>query len=363
MAPIGTGREVLDLEHGRGSAGGAVHYYSRSSEPWSICLHARGKGCAIRLTAAVRFPLVTVLSIPSPGDPFLINSGPIHARWYGLLLALGLLLAGWIPRREFRRRSMDPELAYTIAVWAVPFGLIGARLYHVATDWDAFSNNYSQIPAIWNGGLSIFGAVLGGMLGVWIGCRRTKGPFWVGADCVAPGLILAQALGRWGNYFNQELYGKPSDLPWAVKIDNPQAPYPPGSTFHPTFLYESLWDLVVFGILIWFIRRYFNRVPAGTVFALYVFLYGLGRTPIETLRIDTADIFLGQRVNVWVAGTICVVGLVAFLILFRRRSEPRTRPAVEPAAATAGPSGHVPTDRPTAAIEARRKSQRRRRER
>src|SRR3954466_15709047 len=127
MAPIGTGREVLDLEHGRGSAGGAVHYYSRSSEPWSICLHARGKGCAIRLTAAVRFPLVTVLSIPSPGDPFLINSGPIHARWYGLLLALGVLLAGWIARREFRRRSMDPELAYTIAVWAGPFGLIGPR--------------------------------------------------------------------------------------------------------------------------------------------------------------------------------------------------------------------------------------------
>ena len=222
------------------------------------------------------------------------------------------------------------------------------------------------MPAIWNGGLSIFGAVLGGMLGVWIGCRRTKVPFWVVADCVAPGLILAQALGRWGNYFNQELYGKPSDLPWAVKIDNPQAPYEPGTTFHPTFLYESLWDLVVFGILIWFIRRYFNRVPAGTVFALYVFLYGLGRTPIETLRIDTADIFLGQRVNVWVAGVICVIGLIAFVILFRRRTATPARPAAPqptPAAAAAAATGHVPTERPTAAIEARRKSQRRRRER
>jgi len=307
-----------------------------------------------------------LFEIPSTGDPFLVDAGPFHVRWYGLLLALGVLIAGWIARREFRRRNLDPELVYSIAVWAVPLGLVGARLYHVVTDWDVFSNDLSQVPAIWNGGLSIFGAVLGGMLGVWIGCRRTKVPFWVVADCVAPGLILAQALGRWGNYFNQELYGKPSDLPWAVKIDNPQAPYEPGSTFHPTFLYESLWDLIVFGILIWFVRRYFNRVPAGTVFALYVFLYGLGRTPIETLRIDTADIFLGQRVNVWVAGVICVVGLIAFVILFRRRTATPARsaaPQPTPAAAAAAATGHVPTERPTAAIEARRKSQRRRRER
>ena len=290
-----------------------------------------------------------LFEIPSPGDPFLVDAGPFHVRWYGLLLALVVLIAGWIARREFRRRNLDPELVYSIAVWAVPLGLVGARLYHVITDWDVFSNDLSQVPAIWNGGLSIFGAVLGGMLGVWIGCRRTKVPFWVVADCVAPGLILAQALGRWGNYFNQELYGKPSDLPWAVKIDNPQAPYEPGSTFHPTFLYESLWDLAVFGILIWFIRRYFNRVPAGTVFALYVFLYGLGRTPIETLRIDTADIFLGQRVNVWVAGVICVIGLVAFVILLRRRTATPARPAARSTpTACARSSGCWPPTRPSA---------------
>ena len=128
-APVET---FLTSNAGRVAPEGAVHYYSRGSERWSICLRARDKGCAFRLTAPVRFPLVALLSIPSPGDPFLINSGPIHARWYGLLLALGVLLAGWIARREFRRRSMDPELAYSIAVWAVPFGLIGARLYHVA---------------------------------------------------------------------------------------------------------------------------------------------------------------------------------------------------------------------------------------
>ena len=266
---------------------------------------------------------MALLSIPSPGDPFLINSGPIHARWYGLLLALGVLLAGWIARREFRRRSMDPELAYTIAVWAVPFGLIGARLYHVLTDWDSFSNNYSQIPAIWNGGLSIFGAVLGGMLGCWIGCRRVNLPFWRVADCIAPGLVLAQALGRWGNYFNQELYGKPSNLPWAVKIDpaHRTPPYTDSSTFQPMFLYESILDVLVFFVLIWFTRRYWRRVPYGTVFALYVTLYNFYRVPLETLKIDTADVFFGQRVNVWVSGVLFVAGLISFIVLFRRRSD------------------------------------------
>jgi prolipoprotein diacylglyceryl transferase len=304
--------------------------------------------------------VLSLLEIPSPGDPFLINSGPLHVRWYGLLLAIGVLIAGWIARREFRRRSLDPELVYTIAVWAVPMGLVGARLYHVATDWDAFSNDLGQVPAIWNGGLSIFGAVLGGMLGAWIGTRRVHMRFWVVADCVAPGIVLAQALGRFGNYFNQELYGKPSDLPWAVKIDAPPPPYAPGSTFHPTFLYESIWDLVVFGLLILFIRRFWNRVPAGTVFALYVALYSLGRIPIERLRIDTADIIFGQRVNVWVAVILLIVGAVSFFILFRRRTpEPvPIGPSATPQPAVPG-STHVPTDRPVAAIEARRRSQRR----
>jgi len=336
-----------------------VHYYSRGSERWSICLRARDKGCAFRLTAPVRFPLVALLSIPSPGDPFLINSGPIHARWYGLLLALGVLLAGWIARREFRRRSMDPELAYTIAVWAVPLGLIGARLYHVLTDWDSFSNNYSQIPAIWNGGLSIFGAVLGGMLGCWIGCRRVNLPFWRVADCIAPGLVLAQALGRWGNYFNQELYGKPSDLPWAVKIDpaHRTPPYTDSSTFQPMFLYESILDVLVFFVLIWFTRRYWRRVPYGTVFALYVALYNFYRVPLETLKIDTADIFFGQRVNVWVSGVLVVIGLISFIVLFRRRSDAPVSTA--PAVAAAVASGHTPMPRPEAAIAARQRTQRR----
>ena len=307
---------------------------------------------------------MTLLSIPSPGDPFIINSGPIHARWYGLLLALGVLLAGWIARKEFRRRGIDPELAYSIAVWAVPFGLIGARLYHVATDWDAFKNTYSQIPQIWNGGLSIFGAVLGGMLGTWIGARRVKLRFWVVADCIAPGLVLAQALGRFGNYFNQELYGKPSSLPWAVKIDpaHRYAPYQADSTFQPMFLYESLWDLLVFFILLRFTRRYWRRVPAGTVFALYVALYSAVRLPLETMKIDPADHLFGQRINVWVAGLCLVAGLVAFIILFRRRKPESELPPITGQPATAAAlSGHTPTARPEAAIASRRQQQHRRR--
>src|SRR5947208_1639620 len=169
--------------------------------------------------------------------------------------------------------------------------------YHVVTDWDAFRHDLSQVPAIWNGGLSIFGAVLGGMLGVWIGCRRVKLPFWQVADCIAPGLVLAQALGRWGNYFNQELYGKPTNRPWGVEID-PQhrvAPYQNNTTFQPMFLFESILDVVVFLCLLGFTRKYWRRVPAGTVFALYVVLYDLYRVPLETFKIDPADIVLGQR--------------------------------------------------------------------
>jgi phosphatidylglycerol---prolipoprotein diacylglyceryl transferase len=304
-----------------------------------------------------------LLSIPSPGDPFIINSGPIHARWYGLLLALGVLLAGWIARREFRRRGMDPELAYTIAVWGVPAGLIGARLYHVITTWDSFRNDYGQIPQIWNGGLSIFGAVLGGMLGVWIGCRRVRLPFWRVADCIAPGLVLAQALGRWGNYFNQELYGKPTDRFWGLQIDAAHRPvaYPHATTFEPMFLFESLLDVCLFLVLVLFTRKYWNRVPYGTVFALYFGIYNLYRVPLETYKVDVADIFFGQRVNVWVSGILAIVGLISFAILFSRR---RPAPPPSPAVATGQPAvagGHTPTARPEAAIAARQRTKRRKR--
>lgn len=303
-----------------------------------------------------------LLSIPSPGDPYVFRLGALQPRWYGVLLAIGVLVAGWMARREFRRRGIDPELAYSIAVWMVPFGLVGARLYHVITDWGAFwPSHLGDMIKIWQGGLGIWGAVLGGMLGGWIACRRHGIPFWTVADCVAPGLILAQAIGRWGNYANQELYGHPSSLPWAVQISLPHryAPYQAFSTFQPMFLYESLWDAAMCLVLLWFIRRYWSRVPRSTVFALYVTLYCMIRLPLETMKIDPADHVLGQRINVWVALACLIAGLIWFLLAFRRRTVAGPAAAVS----TAGPSlpAHVPTARPEAAIAARRASQRHKR--
>jgi len=302
---------------------------------------------------------VIALSIPSPSSPYVFRIGALQPRWYGLLLASGVLIAGWMARREFRRRGIDPDLAYSIAVWTVPFGLVGARLYHVITDWGAFwPHHLADVPKIWQGGLGIWGAVLGGMLGTWIGCRRVRLPFWRVADCIAPGLILAQALGRWGNYANQELYGHPSSLPWAVKIDQSHRylHYAADATFQPMFLYESLWDAFSCFILIYFIRRYWRRVPTGTIFALYVVLYDLMRLPLETMKVDPADHVFGQRINVWVAATALAVGLVSFVILFRRRG-----PEPEPARTAPLEPSHVPTARPEAAIAARRASQQHRR--
>ena len=226
-------------------------------------------------------------------------------------------------------------------MWTVPFGLVGARLYHVVTDWGAFQHHLIDMFKIWKGGLGIYGAVGVGALGTWIGCRRVNLRFWSVADCIAPGLILAQALGRWGNYFNQELYGRPSDLPWAVKIDHPQLPYHEGQTFHPTFLYESLSSLVVFGILMWFTRRYWREVPRGTVFALYLTLYSFERIWVETLRIDPAHHYFGQRLNVWVASAVTIVAALIFVLLFRRRRPSGHTPATA-AAAPAGPGTRPP---------------------
>ena len=260
-----------------------------------------------------------LLSIPSPGDPFVFHLGGLQPRWYGLLLTVAVAAAVWMTRRRFRACGLDPELVFPVAVCAVVAGFAGARIEHIVTDWSP----YQQIPAnmfwIWRGGLGIYGGILGGMLGTALGCRIVRLPFWTVADCAAPGLVLAQAIGRVGNYTNQELYGHPSSLPWAIRIAHPLPPYVPGEAFQPTFLYEALWDLAVLGVLVWFVRRTANRVRPGTVFAVYAGLYSLGRLWIETIRIDPTDHVLGQRVDIWVAALVCVLAAAAFTVLWGRR--------------------------------------------
>ena len=255
-------------------------------------------------------------AIPSPASPFVFQAGSFGLRWYGLLIAIGIALAIWIARREFRRRGLDPEHVYSIALWTVPAGIIGARLYHVATDWHLFAGHLERIPLIQQGGLGMPGVIAGGALGAWYGARRCGIGFGTVADAIAPGIILAQAIGRWGNYANQELFGGPSTAPWAVEIAPQFRPerYLDVATFTPTFLYESLWNLGVFLVLIGIvIPRLWDRVRPGTIFAFYLLLYGIGRLWIESLRIDPAHVLLGVRLNDWVFGAV-VVGAALWIV-------------------------------------------------
>jgi prolipoprotein diacylglyceryl transferase len=280
------------------------------------------------LAAAVASPLTAVMgSIPSP-DTNQIVLGPINLRAYGVLIAVGVLAGVWLARRRWAARGGDPEDITTIALWAVPAGLIGARLYHVITDWRSyFPDRPADAIAIWQGGLGIPGGILAGVLVGLVVARRLGIRVAPAMDAVAPALPLAQAIGRLGNWFNQELFGRPTELPWGLEIDPARRPdgYETFSTFHPTFLYEGLWNLALMALLIAVDRRRLLR--PGNVFALYVGGYFLGRLWIEALRIDTASIVLGLRVNLWVSllavGTVVVVLAVRGL---RRRVDDSDEP-------------------------------------
>ncbi len=282
-------------------------------------------------------------SIPSPSSRFLVNSGPLHIRWYGLLLALGVLVGSTIARRELRRRSIDPDLTYAVALWVVPFGLIGARLYHVATDWSTrFAGHWERIPQVWEGGLGIYGALIGGMLGGAIAARRYGIALPVLLDCIAPGTAVAQALGRFGNYFNQELFGGPTNLPWGLEISLPNRPpgYTQYSTFQPTFLYESLWCLIVAAIVLEVSRRAWTRLPGGALLCLYLSLYSAGRFFVEGLRIDPAHQIGPLRLNQVVAAVVFLTAGAAFVALVHRGGPPRlgSSHGMPAASGTPGPS-------------------------
>jgi prolipoprotein diacylglyceryl transferase len=261
-------------------------------------------------------------SIPSPADGQ-IDIGPLSIHAYGVLIALGVIAAVWLAGRRLEARGAGTrDDMGAIALWAVGAGIVGARLYHVITDWSSFSGDLGRIPQIWKGGLGIPGGLIAGIaVGLYVGRRRGIRPD-VLATVAAPAIPLAQAIGRWGNWFNQELFGRPTDLPWALEVSDQKAVaagYAPGTTFHPTFLYESLWNLALCGVLLWIDRRF--KLRAGALMAVYVIGYGIGRFWVEGLRIDPADQVAGLRWNQWMA-VIMVVAGAGYLLWVSGRPKP-----------------------------------------
>jgi prolipoprotein diacylglyceryl transferase len=275
--------------------------------------------------------LWTLLSIPSPSEG-VWHLGPLPIRAYALAIILGVIAAVWTGERRWVARGGTHGQIGDIALWAVPAGLIGARAYHVATDHDLyFGKGGDPVGAleIWHGGLGIWGAIAGGLLGAWFYCRRHRILIRPLADALAPSLLLAQAIGRLGNYFNQELYGRPTELPWGLEIDSAHWPrgtsFPAGTVFHPTFLYEAIWNLVGIALLLYLDRRF--KLGYGRVFALYVMIYTSGRGWIETLRIDTIELdnVLGLRWGVWMSIVLFVLAAVYFVVAGRRHPRPDSR--------------------------------------
>ncbi len=259
-------------------------------------------------------------SIPSPSNSSL-ELGPLTFRAYGLMIALGVLAAVWLVGRRFEDRGYSADHATGLAMWAVPAGLVGARLYHVATDWQRFQGQWFDALKIWEGGLGILGGVIGGFVGGWFYARKHDIEMPLILDVVAPALPLAQAIGRWGNWFNQELFGRPTTVPWALEIDAEHRPaeYADSETFHPTFLYESLWNLALVAVLLR-IERTKRLKPMGLFFA-YLAGYSTGRLWIEAMRIDTASKVLGLRVNLWVFAVVLILSLVMVARSWRSAEE------------------------------------------
>jgi prolipoprotein diacylglyceryl transferase len=317
MGPTPTPRGALPKARGRTRAhpagAGAAWAPTLGPVPVAALSAAAGRITASRISAG-RIG-AAVADIPSPSANG-VNIGPLRLHVYGLLIACGIGAAVWLAQRRWTRLGGLPGTMATLAVWGVPGGLIGARAYSLATSWQVDTGGHVvQAFEIWHGGLGIWGGVLGGVATGLIGAHRHHLPFRPLLDAVAPALPLGQAVGRWGNYFNQELYGRPSHLPWAVRIDNP-AGYTHAATFQPTFLYECLWDLIVVGLLLWAADRL--RIRRGYLFALYAALYTIGRFWTEYLRIDDAHHILGLRLNDWTS--ILVFAISSGLLVARGRA-------------------------------------------
>ncbi|MER5471585.1 prolipoprotein diacylglyceryl transferase [Streptomyces sp. NPDC002685] len=273
--------------------------------------------------------------IPSPSHGVL-HLGPIPLRGYAFCIIIGVFVAVWLGNKRWIARGGRTGTVADIAVWAVPFGLVGGRLYHVITDYQLyFSEGRDWVDAfkIWEGGLGIWGAIALGGLGAWIGCRRRGIPLPAWADALAPGIAFAQAIGRWGNWFNQELYGRATDLPWALHITSSTDGRVPGY-YHPTFLYESLWCVGVGFLVIWADRRF--KLGHGRAFALYVAAYCVGRGWIEYMRVDDAHHILGLRLNDWTAMVVFLLAVLYMVLSSRLR--PGREEIVEPGAEADAPA-------------------------
>lgn len=272
---------------------------------------------------------MTLAYIPSPTiSQFSI--GPVTIHIYALCILMGVVLAVWITTTRWKKLGGNFDQVLDITLVSVPAGIIGARLYHIITTPERFfgpDGDWAEMFRIWNGGLGIWGGVLFGALAAWAWCRHKHYPMALLADAIAPGLLVAQAVGRLGNWFNQELYGAPTTLPWGLKLNMEGtaighseqcydgATCPSGTLFHPTFLYEMIWNLIGAAIIVYIGSKAMKKLKAGSLFAVYIMWYTLGRTWIESLRIDYAHEFLGVRINVWVSMAVFVLGAVSFIVV------------------------------------------------
>jgi prolipoprotein diacylglyceryl transferase len=272
---------------------------------------------------------MTLAYIPSPTiSQFSI--GPVTIHIYALCILMGIVLAVWITTTRWKKLGGNFDQVLDITLVSVPAGIIGARLYHIITTPERFfgpDGDWAEMFRIWNGGLGIWGGVLFGALAAWAWCRHKHYPMALLADAIAPGLLVAQAVGRLGNWFNQELYGAPTTLPWGLKLNMEGtaighseqcydgATCPSGTLFHPTFLYEMIWNLIGATIIVYIGSKAMKKLKAGSLFAVYIMWYTLGRTWIESLRIDYAHEFLGVRINVWVSMAVFVLGAVSFIVV------------------------------------------------
>lgn len=268
-------------------------------------------------------------SIPSPPPAWAqFQLGPLTIHTYALCILASIIAAVIISQRRLSRRGADSGVVIDIIVWAVPLGIVGARFYHVFThigDYFSPGANLWNIFAIWDGGNALYGSLLGGAVGAYIGCHRAGIRFWSFADALAPAMLVAQSLGRFGNYFNHELFGLPTTLPWGLEILPTDTMFPTdlaaGTLFHPLFLYEIIWNLVGVAIILLFERRFALRW--GRTFGLYLIWYGIGRSWLEAIRIDpTSNALFGIPANIWASFVAIALGIVLFVVQKRRHPEP-----------------------------------------